>query len=252
MHKKEITIERINDSIQLVNSDVVINLPILLSDKIDDYWEKICNENPHLRRGKTFCVKNVALSNDSITINLCESDYAHYMYTLNKGLPAKYACRVCFGVVLVETSDNKYIVGEMNDMTATPNRLQLPGGGIEEKDIQNSIVDLKSNVIRELEEETGVTKNQLVSCTPYYLKQGGTQDFIAIIYKAYCKNSAKEVLSNFNKLCALMHGRGEIPELKNLYFIDKNKQSINAFVNKNTCPVVDYLQNTLLLDSMEQ
>lgn len=50
----------------------------------------------------------------------------------------------------------KYIVGQMNADTATPMRLQLPGGELEEQDFIEGKMNLEKNLSRELLEEVGI------------------------------------------------------------------------------------------------
>ena len=249
MYKHNISIKKIKQSIEWRVIDEEFTLPEELSIKIDSYWLELTNENPHLTRGKTFCIQNIERQSNSLIVNLSQSDYAHYMYTLHKPIAEEFACRICFGVALVETNDKKYIIGQMNPTTATPNRVQLPGGGIDNRDIKNNKVDLTSNVLRELEEETGLSKRHIISCLPTYLKQGGTHDFIAIIYKINLNISAQQVHDLFHVMKSELLARGEIPELVKLYSLNKEEKSIKSFLDKTKHPVVDYLLDTLVKDS---
>lgn len=247
-----ITINIVNRKVKLIHINEKISLPSNIQGKIDDYWEKRLEHNAKLRRGKIFCIRDIVYKSDEIIINLVDTDYAHYLYTLNNTIEKKYACRVCFAVGLIITSDDKYIIGQMNKETATPLRLQLPGGGLEERDIINGEIFLKDNLDRELKEEMGfsLNNNEIVSSSELkYIKQGGDGGFVAFIYKIKITLSGEEYCSFFKKYCNTLLDK---PELCRIFLLDRKKKEINKFFHNVKDPVVDYLNPVILADIEER
>ncbi len=132
--EEKIEVIRSEKRVTIKYSNKRIYIPKEIQSEIDKYWEIRLKQNRKLIRGRVFCILNIEEKKDEFVFNLGYSDYAHYLYTLNNEVQEKYACKVCFAVGLIMTSDDKYIVGQMNADTATPMRLQLPGGGLEEQD----------------------------------------------------------------------------------------------------------------------
>ena len=54
-----------------------------------------------------------------------------------KELVSKYRCCSPWGGILLITKDDYFVIGEMNATTSVPYGLQIPGGGVDIKDIEN-------------------------------------------------------------------------------------------------------------------
>lgn len=248
----KIDIEKVKKPIELRYFDEKMILPNNVQAEINTYWEKRVRENPKLRRGKVYCIRDIIHHPDKTIYNLAGTDYAHYLYTLNCDIEEEYACKVCFAVGLIITSDNKYIIGQMNEDTATPLRLQLPDGGLEEQDISDGRVCLDRNLDRELKEEVGLGlfDNQIVhSAKLTYVKHGGIGKFVAFIYSIKSTLSSSEYTSYFRNFCA---ARQDKSELCNIFFIDRELDAANEFFNSLQIPVVDYLYPVILKDIKER
>ena len=247
-----IEISKVDRKIKLYHIAERIDLPEHIQEKINDYWKIRLSDNVKLRRGRVFCIRNIIYNSDEVEINLVDTDYAHYLYTMNNVIEKKYACRVCFAVGLIMTSDNKYIIGQMNKDTSTPLRLQLPGGGLEEQDIINGNVCLENNLDRELKEEVGfgiADKKMVASSELKYIKQGGNCGFIAFIYKIKLKISSEEYRVYFKKYC---NDLLNTPELCNVFFVDRDRKIVDQFFNNMQVPIVDYLYPVILTDLEEE
>ena len=64
------------------------------------------------------CVVEYKRDGNEIVITCKKSDYAHYLYDERIGLPQRYACNNLVAGCLLETSDNYYIVGELEENTS--------------------------------------------------------------------------------------------------------------------------------------
>lgn len=250
--KSEVEITKVNKKVRLYYSTKRIKLPEHIQKNIDNYWKIRLNNNKKLIRGKIFCIQDIIDNTNEINIKLVDTDYAHYLYTLNNVIEKEYACRVCFAVGLIITSDNKYIIGQMNKDTATPFRLQLPGGGLEEKDIVNGNICLEGNLDRELKEEVGfsIADEKIVASSELrYIKKGGDGEFIAFIYKIKLKISSEEYSSYFEEYCKSLLNE---PELCNVFFVSKKRKMIDDFFDNAKAPTVDYLYPVIIADIGEE
>lgn len=248
----KIDIDKIKKPIEVRCFDEKIVLPDNVQADINAYWAKRLRENPKLRRGKVYCIRDIIEYPDRTIYNMVETDYAHYLYTLNCDVEEKYTCKVCFAVGLIITSDNKYIIGQMSKDTATPLRLQLPGGGLEEQDIIDGKVCLERNLDRELKEEIGfgLFDNQMVhSAELTYIKNGGTGKFVAFIYSVISTLTSSEYISYYKNFCSTLQDK---PELCNIFLVDRKLDKANKFFSSLQVPVVDYLYPVILKDIKEK
>lgn len=147
-------IVKINKPIVLKFEDREINLPQELKEKIKVFWADAIKENPHLYNGPDYAVESVTETEKYIEMLVVKTNYAHYLYNERVGInEQKYRCCVPWGGILLLTNDNYFVVGQMNETTSVPHMLQIPGGGIDAKDIESGKINIYSNIERELKEE---------------------------------------------------------------------------------------------------
>nr|WP_224749756.1 NUDIX domain-containing protein [Polycladospora coralii] len=142
---------------------------------------------------------------------------------------------------MVQTSDHHFVIGQMAKHTAKANRLQFVGGGIDAIDIINDEVDLAHNVLRELYEELGVSTEQVETIQPQFLKTGGPQQAISILYDVKLALSARELRDQYEKYIAALIAKGDKPEFSDLILLRNDKEMMEQFITRNQQPKVDYL-----------
>ncbi|TCJ80385.1 UNVERIFIED_ORG: 8-oxo-dGTP pyrophosphatase MutT (NUDIX family) [Anoxybacillus amylolyticus] len=203
--------------------------------EINEYWEKLINDGRPLIRGPVFTILDISNSHNELNINLSLTDYAHYMYTINNPGRLTRECMVVFTSALVETVDGYLVIGEMGSHTSTPGRLQCPGGGIDKSDIKGRIVDFEGNIVSELAEELGIEQGiDYHKVIPKYIKTGGDNNFVAIIFYVNISLTKDELQRRFEILQSSKQS-----EFQSLQFIEKKKCADFSKINKK--PVVDYL-----------
>lgn len=147
-------IVKVNKTVILKYEDREIDLPIELKENIKKFWNNAIKENPNLYNGQDYVVETVNETKDKIEMLVVKSNYAHYLYDERIGIKEnKYRCCSPWGGVLLQTKDNYFVVGEMNETTSMPFCLQLSGGGIDKKDIKNGEINIIANINREVKEE---------------------------------------------------------------------------------------------------
>lgn len=225
-------IEKIKKNIILKFENREINLPEELKEKIENFWKKTVKENPNLYNGQDFVVESIKETEENIEMLIVKTNYAHYLYDERIGIQEnQYRCCSPWGGILLITKDEYFVIGQMNNTTSVPNALQIPGGGIEIGDINDGIINIDSNIKRELKEELNLDLEKIdykIEYIEYPDETRNAYGFIAIgnlsqtkqelnryfeDYKEYLIKNSLEV--EFNKL-VFIKIENALQELDNL------------------------------------
>ena len=85
-----------------------------------------------------------------------ETDFASFLAWRDWGFPDQDVFNG-FGMGALLTSDGAFVLGEMGQHTSNPGRIYFPSGTPDLDDIRGEAVDIAGSVMRELEEETGLS-----------------------------------------------------------------------------------------------
>lgn len=177
-------IVKINKPIILKFEDREIKLPNEIKEEIKIFWTNAVKENPNLYNGQDYTVETVNESNDNIIMTVTKSNYAHYLYNERIGIKEEnYRCNAPWGGILLLTKDNYFVVGEMSETTSIPYGLQISGGSIDINDIENGIINIDSNIKRELKEELNLNLDDIdykIEFIEYPTKTRNAYGFLAI------------------------------------------------------------------------
>ena len=133
-----------------------------IKEKIEIFWKKAVEENPNLYNGPDYTIEKIEENENEIKMIATKTNYAHYLYDERVGIKDKeYKCNVPWGGIILETKDNYLVLGEMDEKTSVPHCLQIPGGGIDKKDICNGIINVSQTIKRELEEEINLNLDDI-------------------------------------------------------------------------------------------
>jgi 8-oxo-dGTP pyrophosphatase MutT (NUDIX family) len=128
--------------------------------EIDNYFAQLRRHNPTLWNGHVLLSRELLLQGDVLGGLLFETDYASLLAGLDWGVLGGNE-KVCFGVAALIATDDAYIVGRMADHTRNAGRVLFPSGSFDPADVNNGRMDIESNVLRELEEETGLNREDV-------------------------------------------------------------------------------------------
>ncbi len=240
--------EIIGKKLEVIFINEQVSLPLNIQKQIDKYWFKLLKDRKTLRRGDVFTISTIEKGKSRFKIRVKLTDYAHYMATINNKIDKKYGCRVIHTSALVETLDNKIIIGEMASNTSTPGRLQFPGGGIDKTDLENNSINLNKNISKEIKEELGIEvsrKEHISYFKPRFLKTGGIHDFYAIIFKVELNLDQNKFIKVYNEYIETLKLKNTIPEFNSLLFLNNNPEEIVNFLRFNNKSKVDYLHSLL-------
>ena len=109
---------KLEKDLEIVKEEGNISLPKDILEKIEIFWKKQTEENPHLFNGEVWSVTKIEELEEKIRLTIQKTNYAHYLYDERVGLDKKFACYNLNGGILLETIDKKYIVGEMDETTS--------------------------------------------------------------------------------------------------------------------------------------
>jgi len=92
----------------------------------------------------------------------CDVDFKAFMSWRDFGFPDTEMFN-CFAMGALVGSDGAYILGEMSLKTASPGKIYFPAGTPDMSDVRGETVDLEGSILRELEEETGITPHEVTA-----------------------------------------------------------------------------------------
>lgn len=233
---KEVHIKKIENNISVNYTGRKIDLPGDYSQKVEEHWNSLIKSGRNFFRGDVFTITKIDDGDSSINITVEKTDYAHFLYTIYKESYEEYDCRVIYTSALVETSDKKFVFGEMNDCTASPRKLQFVGGGIDGDDIEDGIIDLRHSIKKEIYEELGINtgnKSIVKELRPYLLKSGGDSNFLSAVFKLDLLIDEAELMDRYTGYCSKLEQEGINPEFKSLTFIKADSESVEDFVRTN-------------------
>ncbi len=117
-------------------------------------WTDETNANPALFNGPFFMAERADVIDQAFEARYHRTRFAtmmHWKVNATGNKPWHI-----FGVGVIVSNDNKLIAGRMAAFTAAAGRVYFPAGSFDENDVVDEYVDIDGNMLREVEEETGV------------------------------------------------------------------------------------------------
>ena len=232
----------LDKKVEVICTQNPVQLSAKRQDEIEEFWVDI-NKDGKFYRGEAFDIESVTEEKDKYKIQLNITDYAHHLHTIRNHISDEERCRTIFSAGLVETSDSKFIIGEMASDTAYPGKLQCAGGGLSNKDLDGDYFDLKKSVLRETKEELAIDEEEHVEqCQPVLMKDVHIHDSLVVLYHLKVNLSVKEFQENYQRYVDELKSYNEVPEFKSIVFIENNKEAVYSFCNKDDRSRDDYLE----------
>src|ERR1700724_3464202 len=124
--------------------------------EIDAHFALKRIEKPHLWNGRILLARDPDFAADRFSARYFEADFASFLAWRDWGFPDQEVFNG-FGMGALRCSDGAFILGEMGQHTANAGRIYFPSGTPDLDDIRDGGVDISGSVVREVEEETGLT-----------------------------------------------------------------------------------------------
>jgi 8-oxo-dGTP pyrophosphatase MutT (NUDIX family) len=169
-------------------------------------------KKPALFNGRVLLMREPQVIGECLTATYFESDFATYLTWRDFGFPGE-GIFSGFGMGALRDADGVYVMGEMSQHTANSGRVYFPSGTPDPSDLVGDRVDIEGSIVREVEEETGLTPADYTA-RPGFLCVIA-KPAVAIVQVLDLKTSAaatkQAILSNI--------AREELPEFSNVHLI---------------------------------
>ncbi len=122
---------------------------------IDAHFAARQRERP-IWNGRILLARDPVFAGVRFSARYFETDFASFLAWRDWGFPDAGVFNG-FGMGALRCADGAFILGEMGPHTANAGRIYFPAGTPDPADISDGMVDIPGSVVRELEEETGLT-----------------------------------------------------------------------------------------------
>jgi 8-oxo-dGTP pyrophosphatase MutT (NUDIX family) len=113
-------------------------------------------KKPALFNGRVLLMRDPQVVGERLTARYFESDFATYLTWRDFGFPGE-GIFSGFGMGALRDAHGTYVMGEMSAHTANGGRVYFPSGTPDLSDLVGDRVDIEGSIMREVEEETGLT-----------------------------------------------------------------------------------------------
>jgi len=129
--------------------------------QIDAHFADQIRANPALWNGQVLLLRNPAIVADEFHGICFPVDYASFLAWRDWGFPDNSA-NVCVAQGALRTSDGAFLLGVMAEHTAGAGSIHFPAGMPDLNDVVAGNVELHDSMLRELAEETGLSREDLI------------------------------------------------------------------------------------------
>jgi 8-oxo-dGTP pyrophosphatase MutT (NUDIX family) len=123
---------------------------------IDAHFAARQAEKPQMWNGRVLLGRKPVFSGDCFHAEAFETSFASFLAWRDWGLPDKEVFDG-FGMGALRCSDGAFVLGEMGSQNATAGRVYFPSGTPDPSDVRDGRLDIAGSVVREMQEETGLT-----------------------------------------------------------------------------------------------
>src|SRR6476469_8446689 len=127
--------------------------------EIDAHFAIQQREKPKIWNGRILLARDPVFTPDRFSASYFGADFASFLAWRDWGFPDGGVFNG-FGMGALRCSDGAFVLGEMGQHTATAGRIYFPSGTPDLNDIRDGTVDISGSVVRELEEETGLSPGE--------------------------------------------------------------------------------------------
>jgi 8-oxo-dGTP pyrophosphatase MutT (NUDIX family) len=113
-------------------------------------------ERPNIWNGRILLGRNPVFADDRFSASYFETDFASFLAWRDWGFPDRSVFNG-FGMGALRCRDGAFVLGEMSGDTANAGRVYFPSGTPDPNDISGESIDISGSIVREVEEETGLT-----------------------------------------------------------------------------------------------
>jgi 8-oxo-dGTP pyrophosphatase MutT (NUDIX family) len=201
------------------------------ASEIDAHWAELVSRNPHLFNGRVLLMRRLGVVGRATGRKLegaCfVAEYKAFLAWRDFGF-ADRTISNAFAMAALRSADGAFLLGEMGPSTANAGKIYFPSGTPDPSDLVGDAVNLEGNVLRELQEETGIAPDEVT------LDPGWTVVFqgphVACMKSVRCALSAAELVARGAAFIA-QESRPELACLKPVFgFQDFDEKRMPGFI----------------------
>ncbi|MBR1361941.1 NUDIX hydrolase [Bradyrhizobium ottawaense] len=125
-------------------------------DEIAAHFAEKQRERPKIWNGRVLLGCDPVFKDGHFASTYFETDFASFLAWRDWGFPGAPVFNG-FGMGALRTSDGAFLMGEMAQHTANAGRIYFPSGTPDLDDVRDGTLDIPGSVVREIQEETGLT-----------------------------------------------------------------------------------------------
>lgn len=133
------------------------------------FWNKALVDKPSLFNGQVLVMGEHNVAGGCLIGTVHKTDYASFLYYKNKGLPEAAGVRNVFGCAVVRSVEGHLLFGRMAPYTASSGRVYPMAGTPDLEDVKDGKLDIEGSIVRELQEEAGLTATDAIRQPGYLL-----------------------------------------------------------------------------------
>ncbi|MBY6241324.1 NUDIX hydrolase [Methylosinus sp. Sm6] len=164
----------------------------LRSEEIDAHWRARLAANPALYDGPVLMAREAenareADGSTTLRVQFFPTRFSRFLAWRDFGFPGE-GVRNCFSMPALRSADGAFLLGEMGAGHSAAGAIYFPAGTPDPSDIRDGFVDLESNLLRELHEETGVAPEEVRLEPRWTIVRAGSR--VACLRIAHCAETA--------------------------------------------------------------
>jgi len=177
---------------------------------IDAHFAGLQRGNPDMWNGRILLLASHRIEDRTLLGRYKETDFASMMWWRDHGYPDP-DIRNAFAMGALRGADGGFVLGRMAGWTANAGRIYFAAGTPDLSDITpDGAVDLEGSVLRELQEETGLTPSDVVAAPGWTGVFDGPR--IALMRPLVARVDSDEIAARINAFNATQE-RPEIAEV---------------------------------------
>lgn len=198
-----------------------------IKKRIEKEWRKKQKKKGVLYNGPLVRANRMWQEGAVLYIEAQRTDYkTHAMTRDDFSIPEEQRGLGLYATALPLTIDGYIVLGVTKTSEKQyQGKVNVIAGGMEPKDVKIG-EGLESVVARELSEETGIKKKEIMSIQPIYVTRERTVRHPAVVHRVPLRLTRKQTKEIFLRKVAECKGRGEEPELGELWFVRAERREI--------------------------
>jgi 8-oxo-dGTP pyrophosphatase MutT (NUDIX family) len=219
--------------IKLTFSEEVWPFSLKRREQIDAHFFDRRTANPALWNGQVLLLRSPSVVAD-IFHGICfPVDYASFLAWRDWGFPDSSA-KACVAQGALRASDGAFLLGVMAEHTAGAGSIHFPAGMPDLNDVVAGTVDLDDSMLRELTEETGIAREDIISDSSWHSFVSGPRIVHFKILQSGCDS-----VSLREKILAHL-ARDRQSELADIRIV-RNSADLNDRVAASTAAFLKYI-----------